>query len=113
MPERTPTGMLRNTKQMTRISPVPVSSMGGTLNAKIYDTPTTVPGIAKLIIVANSKARRPAKSRRDSRYAVNSPKMVVSGAAIAETSIVVDRESQADPVKSSPPAPGSIENAVA
>ena len=33
MPERTPTGMLRNTKQITRMAAVPVSSIGGTLNA--------------------------------------------------------------------------------
>ena len=33
MPERTPTGMLRNTKQITNIAAVPVSSIGGTLNA--------------------------------------------------------------------------------
>ena len=32
-PARVPTGMLRNTKQITRISPVPVISIGGTLNA--------------------------------------------------------------------------------
>ena len=31
--DRTPTGMLRNTKQITRIAAVPVSSIGGTLNA--------------------------------------------------------------------------------
>ncbi len=35
MPARTPTGMLRNTKQITRIRPVPVSSNGGTLNARM------------------------------------------------------------------------------
>ncbi len=67
MPARTPTGMLRKTKQTTRISPVPVSSIGGTLKARIYDTPTTVPGIAKLSIVANSKARWPANRQRDKR----------------------------------------------
>jgi hypothetical protein len=33
MPERTPTGMLRNTKQITRMAAVPVSSIGGTLKA--------------------------------------------------------------------------------
>ena len=32
-PALTPTGMLRNTKQITKIKPVPVSSNGGTLNA--------------------------------------------------------------------------------
>ena len=35
IPARTPTGMLRKTKQMTRITPVPVSSIGGTLNARM------------------------------------------------------------------------------
>ena len=34
-PARTPTGMLRNTKQMTRIAAVPVISIGGTLNARM------------------------------------------------------------------------------
>jgi hypothetical protein len=35
MPERTPTGMLRNTKHITRMKPVPVISMGGTLKARM------------------------------------------------------------------------------
>jgi hypothetical protein len=35
MPARTPTGMLRNTKHMTRIEAVPVSSIGGTLKARM------------------------------------------------------------------------------
>ena len=34
MPARTPTGMLRNTKQITMIIAVPVISIGGTLKAK-------------------------------------------------------------------------------
>ena len=63
-PARTPTGMLRNTKHSTRIAMPPVSSSGGTLNATIYETPITVPGIAKLTSVRNSKARRPAKRCR-------------------------------------------------
>ena len=42
----------------------PVSSSGATLNATMYDTPITVPGIAKLTIVRNSNARRPAKRCR-------------------------------------------------
>ena len=33
MPERTPTGMLRNTKQITKMAAVPVNSIGGTLKA--------------------------------------------------------------------------------
>ena len=35
MPARTPTGMLRNTKHMTRTKPVPVISIGGTLKARM------------------------------------------------------------------------------
>ena len=35
MPARTPTGMLRNMKHSTRITPVPVSSIGGTLKARM------------------------------------------------------------------------------
>ena len=35
IPARTPTGMLRKIKLTTRIMPVPVSSIGGTLNARI------------------------------------------------------------------------------
>ena len=67
MPARTPTGMLRNTLQTTRISAVPVISIGGTLNARMYDTPITVPGIANDSIVPNSNAAWPAKRCRVSR----------------------------------------------
>ena len=63
-PARTPTGMLRNTKHSTRIAMPPVSSSGATLNATMYETPITVPGIAKLTIVRNSKLLRPAKRWR-------------------------------------------------
>ena len=35
VPARTPTGRLRNTKHSTMISPVPVSSNGGTLKARM------------------------------------------------------------------------------
>ena len=63
-PARTPTGMLRNTKHSTRIAMPPVSSSGATLNATMYETPITVPGIAKLTIVRNSNARRPTKRWR-------------------------------------------------
>ena len=35
VPARTPTGRLRNTKHNTMISPVPVSSKGGTLKARM------------------------------------------------------------------------------
>ena len=34
-PARIDTGMLRKTKQMTRMRPVPVSSIGGTLKARM------------------------------------------------------------------------------
>src|SRR6185437_6990409 len=50
-PERTPTGMLRNTKHSTRIAMPPVNSSGATLKATMYDTPITVPGTAKLTSV--------------------------------------------------------------
>ena len=35
VPARTPTGRLRNTKHSTMIRPVPVSSKGGTLKARM------------------------------------------------------------------------------
>ena len=35
MPARMETGMLRKTKQMTRMMPVPVSWIGGTLKARM------------------------------------------------------------------------------
>ncbi len=35
IPARTPTGMFRKTKATTRMMPVPVSSIGGTLNARM------------------------------------------------------------------------------
>ena len=35
MPARTPTGMLRKMKLTTRMMPVPVSSIGGTLKARM------------------------------------------------------------------------------
>ena len=59
IPARTPTGMLRNTLQTMRISAVPVISIGGTLNARMYATPITVPGIANDSIVPNSNASCP------------------------------------------------------
>ena len=67
MPARTPTGMLRKTLQTTRISAVPVISIGGTLNARMYETPITVPGIANDSIVPNSNAAWPANFCRVSR----------------------------------------------
>ena len=47
--------------------PVPVSSIGGTLKAITYETPITVPGMAKDSIVPNSKASLPAKFWRTSK----------------------------------------------
>ena len=46
---------------------VPVISIGGTLKARMYDTPITVPGIANDSIVPNSNAAWPTKSCRVSR----------------------------------------------
>src|SRR5437763_8320076 len=56
IPARTPTGMLRKMLQTTSTSAVPVISIGGTLNARVYETPITVPGITNDNIVQNSKA---------------------------------------------------------
>ena len=46
---------------------MPVISIGGTLKARMYDTPMTVPGIANESIVPNSNAAWPAKRWRVSR----------------------------------------------
>ena len=67
MPARTPTGMLRKTKHTMRTIPVPVISIGGTLNARMYDTPMTVPGMANDSIVPNSNATFPLKFCRVSK----------------------------------------------
>ena len=56
MPARTPTGMLRKTLQAISTRAVPVISIGGTLEARMYEMPITVPGIANESIVPNSKA---------------------------------------------------------
>ena len=77
----------------------PVSSSGATLNATMYDTPITVPGMAKLTSVRNSNARRPTKRWRVMTYAASRPTTAVSGAAIAATSMVVKRLFHAEPVK--------------
>src|SRR5689334_21172234 len=95
-PERTPTGMLRNTKHSTRIAMPPVNSSGATLNATMYDTPMTVPGTAKLTSVRNSNARRPAKRCRVMTYADSKPTMAVNGAETSATSIVVKKLSHAE-----------------
>jgi len=68
--------------------------------------------MAKLSMVANSKARRPAKSWRVRRYAVSRPIVAVSGAAIAAISIVANSEFHADPEKNSPCGVVSIRNPV-
>ena len=61
-----------------------------------------MPGIAKLSMVANSKARRPAKLWRVSSQAVSRPIAAVIGAAIAAISIVAKNEFHAEPEKNSP-----------
>src|SRR6478609_4235115 len=111
MPARTPTGMLRKMLQTTRMIAVPVISMGGTLNARMYDTPMTVPGIANDIIVPNSNADWPTNFCRVSRYAARMPSAAVSGAAIAESSTVVQNEFHAAPVHRRPCGPHSTPNA--
>ncbi len=112
MPARTPTGMLRKTLHTTRISAVPVISIGGTLKARIYDTPITVPGMANDSIVPNSNTDWPANFCRVSRYAVRMPSAAVSGAAMAESCTVVQNEFHAAPVQRSPCGPHSTPNAL-
>src|SRR5678815_1710801 len=99
IPARTPTGMLRKMLQTIRIIAVPVISMGGTLKARMYDTPMTVPGMANDNIVPNSNADWPANRWRVSRYAASSPSDAVSGAAIAESPTVVQNEFHAAPAQ--------------
>src|SRR6187431_1683207 len=99
MPARTPTGMLRKTLHATRINAVPVISTGGTLKARMYDTPMTVPGMANDSMVPNSNAVCPAKRCRVSRYAVRSPSTAVIGAAIADRRNVVQNELHAAPAQ--------------
>src|ERR1700675_313327 len=112
IPARTPTGILRNTLQITSTIAVPVISIGGTLKARMYDTPMTVPGIAKLSMVPNSKADRPWKRWRVRMYAVRRPSAAVMGAAIAESLTVVQNELHAVAPQSRPCAPDSIPNAL-
>ena len=111
MPARTPTGMLRKTLQATRIKAVPVSSIGGALKARIYDTPITVPGIANDSMVPNSKAAWPAKRWRVRRYAVRMPSAAVIGAAMADSDTVVQNELHAAPAHRMPWGPHSMPNA--
>ncbi len=112
IPARTPTGMLRKTLQRTRISAVPVISIGGTLNARIYETPITVPGIANESIVPNSKIDRPTKRWRVRSQAARIPSPAVSGAATAESASVVRNELHAAPAQMSPSGPHSTPKAL-
>ena len=84
------------------MSPVPVNSMGGTLKAKMYATPITVPGIANDSSVRNSNARWPLNVVRAIRYADKMPTMAVSGAAASENCKVLNSECQAAPVNRKP-----------
>src|SRR4029079_15718254 len=110
MPARTPTGMLRNTLQTISTSAVPVISIGGTLKARMYETPITVPGIANDSIVPNSNAARPAKRCRVRMYAVRIPRTAVIGAATAESSTVVQNELHDVPDQKITTLTHSIEN---
>ena len=114
MPARTPTGMLRKMKHSTiSTMPVPVNSIGGTLKARMYDTPITVPGIANESMVPNSNADWPTNFWRVSRYAQRMPSAAVSGAASAESSIVVQNEFHAAPAQRMPWLVHSIAKAFA
>ena len=66
--------------------------------------PITVPGIAKLIISANSKIARPGKRWRTISQAVKRPTAAVSGAARSAIRIVVQKLFHATPVQRSPPS---------
>ena len=112
IPARTPTGMLRKMLQTINTSAVPVISIGGTLNARMYETPITVPGITNDNIVPNSKADWPTNFCRVSRYAARMPNAAVSGAATAESLTVVQNEFQAAPVQRIPCGPHSTPNAL-
>src|SRR5450755_3569989 len=111
MPARTPTGMLRNTLHRMSTSAVPVISIGGTLKARMYDTPITVPGIANESMVPNSNADRPTNRWRVRMYAVRMPITAVIGAAIADSLTVVQNEFHAAPAQMMPLPENSIENA--
>ena len=111
IPARIPTGMLRNMKHKTMIVAEPVNSNGAVLKAKMYATPITVPGTAKLNIVPSSNRFFPLKLCRDSKYAVRMPKPQVSGAAMLASWSVVQNELHAPPDQTMPPTPDSIEKA--
>ena len=78
----------------------------------MYDTPITVPGMAKDSMVPNSNADRPTKRCRVRMYAVRIPMSAVTGAAIAESLTVVQNEFHAAPAQMMPLLVSSIENAL-
>ena len=74
--------------------------------------PITVPGMAKLIIARNSNADRPAKRWRFSSQAVSRPSAAVTGMATSESSIVVRKDGQPEPLRNQPPTPRSTPKAI-
>ena len=71
----------------------------------------TVPGIAKLSMVPNSKVSFPRKRCLTRMYAVRSPTPAVNGAEMVEIWSVVQKEFQAAPLHTSPCSPVVTENA--
>src|SRR5450830_1759478 len=111
-PERMLTGKFRKTKHSTRMALVPVSSKGGTLNATMYATPSTVPGIAKESIEENSNTACPLNLTRTTRKAISKPSKAVSGAAYPANLTVVQNDGQAIPLQIRPCSPQCSEKAV-
>ena len=70
MPASTATGNFQNTTLATRIATVPVSTRGGTLNARMYPTPTSVPGSAAGSSPSDAITRAPGGRLRSVTYAV-------------------------------------------
>ncbi len=66
--------------------------------------PMTVPGIAKLIIRANSNIARPGNRCRTISQAVSRPTAAVKGAAIRAIFMVVQKLFHATPVQRMPPS---------
>src|SRR4029450_418011 len=110
---RAPTGMLRKMKHTISTMPVPVISIGGTLNARMYETPMTGPGMANDSMLPDSTAALPRKLCRVRRYAERMPSAAVSGAASAASLIVVQNEFQAAPAHRMPWLVHSIARAFA
>ena len=73
----------------------------------------TVPGIAKLSMVPNSKVSFPTNCWRTRIQAVSSPTPAVSGAETIAIRSVVQKEFQADPLHTSPCCPVVTLNACA